>query len=144
PQVGPTEGRARGTRRRMRRGRPKVVITRGAPLVKRIQIIEGPTPTLLLRQYQAANPTWLPAGMCASSTEAFGSVSLTFGQATGQTTGNQTENDLWSALTMGITKSTRERGSTMFNSGSLVRTGWMLALLLVAAILSGCSSKQEQ
>jgi len=34
----------------------------------------------------------------------------------------------------------------MFNSGSgsLVRTGRMLVLVLVAAILSGCSSKQEQ
>jgi hypothetical protein len=40
--------------------------------------------------------------------------------------------------------STRERGSTMFNSGSLVRTRWMLALVLVAAVFSGCSSKQEQ
>src|SRR5271157_6013021 len=46
--------------------------------------------------------------------------------------------------TAGITESARERGSTMFNSGSgsLVRTGRML--VLVAAILSGCSSKQEQ
>jgi len=32
----------------------------------------------------------------------------------------------------------------MLNSGSLVRTGWMLALVLVAAMLLGCSSKQEQ
>ena len=32
----------------------------------------------------------------------------------------------------------------MFNSGSLVRTGPMLVLVLVAAILSGCSSKEEQ
>jgi len=32
----------------------------------------------------------------------------------------------------------------MFNSGPLVRTGRMLVLVLVAAILSGCSSKQEQ
>ena len=32
----------------------------------------------------------------------------------------------------------------MFNSGSLVRTGPILVLVLVAAILSGCSSKQEQ
>jgi hypothetical protein len=47
---------------------------------------------------------------------------------------------------MGITANTRERGSTMFNSGSLVRTGRMpvLVLVLVAAILSGCKSKQEQ
>src|SRR5271157_4269849 len=48
--------------------------------------------------------------------------------------------------TAGITESARERGSTMFNSGSgsLVRTGRMLVLVLVAAILSGCNSKQEQ
>ena len=32
----------------------------------------------------------------------------------------------------------------MFNSGSLVRTGPILVLVLVAAILSGCSSKEEQ
>src|ERR1022692_4961415 len=44
----------------------------------------------------------------------------------------------------GITESTREGGSTMFNSGSLVRTGPILVLVLVAAILSGCSSKEEQ
>jgi hypothetical protein len=39
-----------------------------------------------------------------------------------------------------------KRGSTMFNSGLLVRTGRMpvLVLMLVAAILSGCRSKQEQ
>ena len=43
-------------------------------------------------------------------------------------------------------KTHAKRGSTMFNSGSLVRTGRMpvLALVLVAAILSGCKSKQEQ
>src|SRR5271157_842998 len=48
--------------------------------------------------------------------------------------------------TAGITESARERGSTMFNSGSgsLVRTGRMLVLVLVAAILSGCKSEQEQ
>jgi hypothetical protein len=41
-------------------------------------------------------------------------------------------------------ENTRERGSTMFNSGSLVRSGRMpvLVLVLVAAVLSGCSSKQ--
>src|SRR5580700_2456845 len=49
-----------------------------------------------------------------------------------------------STLSMGITANTRERGSTMFNSGSLVRTGRMPVLVLVAAILSGCKSKQEQ
>ncbi len=32
----------------------------------------------------------------------------------------------------------------MFNSGSLVRTGGMLVMVLLAAILSGCNSKQEQ
>ena len=32
----------------------------------------------------------------------------------------------------------------MFNSGSLIRTRRMLVLVLVAAILSGCRSKQEQ
>ncbi len=32
----------------------------------------------------------------------------------------------------------------MFNSGSLVRTGRLLVLVLVAVILAGCSSKQEQ
>src|ERR1019366_7315851 len=43
-------------------------------------------------------------------------------------------------------KTYAKRGSTMFNSGSLVRTGRMpvLALVLVAAILSGCKSKQEK
>jgi hypothetical protein len=32
----------------------------------------------------------------------------------------------------------------MFNSGSLVRTGRLLVLVLVAVILAGCSSKEEQ
>jgi hypothetical protein len=43
-------------------------------------------------------------------------------------------------------KTYAKRGSTMFNSGSLVRTGRMpvLVLVLVAAVLSGCKSKQEQ
>jgi hypothetical protein len=40
----------------------------------------------------------------------------------------------------------RMRGSAMFNSGSLVRTGRIpvVALVLLAAILSGCKSKQDQ
>jgi hypothetical protein len=39
---------------------------------------------------------------------------------------------------------THERGWNMINSGSLMRTGPVLALMLVAAILSGCKSREVQ
>jgi hypothetical protein len=46
----------------------------------------------------------------------------------------------------GVAQNVRERGSTMLNSGSLVRTGRMpvLMLALVAGMLAGCQSKQDQ